>query len=340
MAKEEPTEEVVEETDDLRSQLEEAFVDEPEEETVEAEAETEEKATSEEAIAEDEPAEDKEDEQPEPDGIAEINAPIGFSPESREIWKDVPEAIKLEVQKREKEITEAMANSGESRRTHQAITDLAQSYAPILAAEGAETPMQAIEGLFRTVAELRVGSPQQVASKMADLIGHYGVDISLLDQALAGSPAADPETAKLEQLLDSRLAPLQSLLTEQQQSRTSQEEQAKTAVQQELAEFAQNAEFLADVRYDMADFIDNASKQGRKMDFKEAYDKACAMNPSISKVLSDRAEAERLKAAGETIQGKKEASSSIRSNSGNPDTSATPETLRDEIANLWDEATG
>lgn len=343
---EEQQEEEISLRDELESAIEEEETDETEE-TPEEETETEESSV-EEPDSESEEPEPESEEEPEPtDAIgdgegtkepSDINAPIGYSAEARELWNDVPEMVKEEIQKREQEITEAMANTGEFRRTHQHLSELAQSYAPILAAEGAETPMKAIEGLFQTVAELRVGSPQQIATKMAQLINHYGVDIQMLDGALAGE-APDPEVSKFQQMLDSRLAPIQEALTGYQSMSASQEEAAKSAVQQELDEFAKDAEFLADVREDMADLIDMASKRDKKMGFREAYDKACAMHPSVSKVLAARAETERLKNSGQKIAAKSNASSSIASNSGQSSAATGDVSLRDGIANLWDAAT-
>jgi len=351
MAKDDPTndeesEEIPEIDTSLRDGLEAAFSEEEEEAGDETESQTEEETTDEENEGEKdgEKTDEKDDTgkigdgegRKEPSGI---NAPIGFTPESREVWKDVPDVVKEQIHKREQEITEAMSNTGEYRRTHTALNELAQSYAPILAAEGAETPMAAIEGLFRTVAELRVGSPQQIATKMAQLIGHYGVDISMLDQALSGEPVQTDEMTAMERMLDNRLAPLQDMLNQQSNDRTVNDAASRDAVNTELQEFSKTAEFLQDVRMDMADLIDLASKQGRKMDFKEAYDKACALNPSVSKVIEDRKQAEILKNSGEVVDNKRNASSSIASSSGGAGAQGKPNTLRGEIEANWDAAT-
>jgi len=349
MAKEEePTEEeetTTEEDTSLRDDLEAALTEDENatEETAEEETATEKSAD------EEEPTKDKESgEQQSKDVVGDgegeatpsgINAPIGFSPESREKWADVPDVVKAEIQRREAEITEAMANTGEYRRTHTALEGLAQSYAPILAAEGVDTPMQAIEGLFRTVAELRVGSPQQVATKMAQMIGHYGVDITMLDQALSGQPVQTEEMTAMERMLDSRLAPIQNYMQSQGATQAQQTQASQQAVNTELQEFAKSAEFLNDVRNDMADLIDLASKQGRKMDFKEAYDKSCAMHPTISKILSERTTNETLKNNGEKVADKRNASSSLASSGGTGKVKSKADmSLREGLEDLWDEA--
>lgn len=275
------------------------------------------------------------------DGIGDppgINAPIGFSPQAREEWKNVPDIVKEQIHKREKEIEEAVRNTGEFRRTHQSLTDLSQKYHTVLTAEGANTPMEAIQGLFDVAARLRLGSPQQKAAQLANLVGHYGVDINMLDQALAGqAPNPSDPTSQLDQLLDQRLAPVNEFLQQQQQVQQQQVTQQQEAINNELQEFSKTAEFINDVRYDMADLIDLASKQGRQMSFKEAYDKACAMNPEISKVLQQREEAEKLKNAEQETSRKLAASSSIPSNnSSNVQGGKTPADLRGQIESVWE----
>ena len=336
----------------LREEIESAYEeeevdDEAEEETEEETEEEETSSDGEEAEGEGEDEKDGEEaddsgdddestaekEEPESTGIT---APIGYSPESREKWKNVPNVVKEQIHKREQEISQAMQNTAEARRSHSAITTLANNYATVLAAEGANTPMEAIEGLFKTVAELRMGTPQSRAVKMSQLIKHYGVDINMLDQALAGEQVQSTEVTQMSQMLDERLAPLQDMLKGQQNQKQIQQQQAVTEVNTELADFSKNAEFLNDVRHDMADLIDLASKQGRKMGFKEAYDKACAIHPSISKVVSDRATAETLKNSGKRKASKKNASSSLRSGGGSGGADKKPSSLRGEIESLWD----
>lgn len=341
MDKEEPTNaEEEEQESSLRDDLESAI----EEETDEEGKQTEDAPAKEEGGEEGsgEPTPEGEDGKPTDGKIGDaegeatpegINAPMGFSPEAREQWKDVPDVVKQQIQARETQIDEAIANTGEYRRTHTAMTELAQSYAPILAAEGAETPMAAVEGLFRTVAELRVGTPQQTAQRMADLIGHYGIDISMLDSALSGQPIVSPEQTAMSQMMDDKLAPFQDMMANQQNNAAVSQKANADAVNTELQEFAKGAEFLNDVRADMADFIEMASKRGEVMTFQQAYEKACSMNASVSKVLADRAlVAGKAKANGKAAAGSAlPASGAAIANGGSGDDS-----LRGTINSIWD----
>lgn len=267
------------------------------------------------------------------EGAQEIAAPISYSPEAREAWKGVPTEVRSEIQRREKEIAEAVANTGEYRRTYQALDNLSKSYAAVMAAEGVSTPMEAVEGLFRTVAELRLGNPGQRAVKMAQLINHYGIDIVSLDKALAGEKI-DPELDKFSKLLDQRLGPIEQSF----QQRNVPDQSA--AVEQELKTFAQRAEFINDVKEDMADLIELRARRGISMSFEDAYNVACANNPQISKILSDRNAAAALAAEGAETSKKVAASSSIPSSSspGGIMNSAPKDSLRAEIDAAWDAA--
>lgn len=269
-----------------------------------------------------------------------INAPIGFSPESREQWGKVPDVVKAQVHKREQDIAAAMANTAEARRSHAEITKLADNYAPVLAAEGASTPMQAISTLFKTVAELRMGTPAQSAQRMAGLIKHYNINIKMLDEVLSGEISDDTrQGSEFERILDDRLAPVQDLLRSNAAREKASATASQDAVNQELQTFAETAEFLGDVRNDMADLIDLASKRGRKMSFEEAYKKACAMSPEISKVIDERAAAEKLKNNGQRLRNKRNVASSIPQHSASGSSSKGTESLRDTLSAAWDAET-
>ena len=136
----------------------------------------------------------------------------------------------------------------------------------------------------------------------------------------------------LQRMLDERLAPVNDLLSglKDYHSQTTQQTQANT--QQSIAEFSQDPanEFFEDVKADMADIFDLATKRGQKLSLKEAYDKAVALHPEISKVLSSRNNAQKV------IQ-KKNASSSVSSvNTREPSKNNSGNDLRSSILDAWD----
>jgi hypothetical protein len=73
----------------------------------------------------------------------------------------------------------------------------------------------------------------------------------------------------------------------------------------------------------------------------EAYDKACALNPEVSGVLTKRLNDERLLNNGKTLQEKREASSSIEGKqSGDVSTSTEGLSLRQTLVAAMEAQTG
>ena len=256
---------------------------------------------------------------------AGLKAPASWTPNQREQWSKVPPDLQARITAREKEIATTLTNTAASRKTHERMSKLGESYAPLLAAEGVNDPVQASEGVFQTVAQLQMGSTQQKAETIANLINHYKVDINALDSAIVGeAPARTPESElerMLEEKIGAKMAPLNKLMAMAEQAKLQGQEQVNANAQKSVQDFSKNAEFLNYVRNDMADMIDFAHSRGQEMSLQDAYNKAVAMNPEVSGVMAQRKTA---KAAA--MQSKKAAASSIRGRqtatpSANADTS-------------------
>jgi hypothetical protein len=297
------------------------------------------------------PAEDKEqpdsktkpeaaDKAPEGD---DLKAPIGFSAEAREEWSSTPEKVKKQILKREQEIATTMQGTAEARRTHDTMGQLVNNYAQVLAAEGAETPMEAIGGIVQTVAQLRMGSPQQKAQVMANLVSHYGVDLTDLDGALASTITGEPvqpqeggATPDIERIIDERMAPVNQLLNGVTEFQRQQQAAKQQGTRQTIEQFAADPanEFFQDVRQDMADIFDLATKRGQQIDIKAAYDKAVALNPELTSILAQRQTTQK-------VSQKRNASSAIRSvNTREPVKSSTGQDLRSDILDAWEAGMG
>ena len=269
--------------------------------------------------------------------VSDIKAPLGFSPASREEWDKVPQVVKEQIAKREAGMAEAMANTKAAKTTHNHLNKLANNFAPILAAEGVTDPMQAVEGLFNTVAELRMGSPAQKAAKIGDLISQYGVDIGMLDQALTGQAPADTQETQFASIIDQKLAPINQIMEQLNQIQAGKQQESTAAVNQEVANFTQTAEFINEVRNDMADLIDMASSRGQNLSLQDAYDKACMFNSEVSTVLARRKEAEALTQQKNSLEAKRRAGSSVAGTRAGVVTSQ-PNSLRAQIEKSWDQA--
>lgn len=257
----------------------------------------------------------------------ESEAPSNFSPAAREAWKDVPEAFKKEVLKREAEVSEGFQRNAADAKRARGMDQTLAPYQQFLQLNGG--PGQTIKGLLDTGASLQMGSPQQKAQTAANLITMFGVDISMLDGLLSGQGAAQ-ETSDVQTAVNQAIAPYQQMLEQQrvQQQQVAQAQQANTS--NELQSFESSHEFYKDVRADMADILDMASNRGLNLSLEEAYDRACRINPEINNILQARESAK-------NIPDKRAAASSISGNLGGPGSAgAAPTNMEDQLNAAWD----
>jgi len=112
-----------------------------------------------------------------PDAGNVNKAPESWSPAAREAWKDMPDAARQQVMKREREINKFQNEGAQNRKTGEAFQGIADKYAQVFAAEGAPNAITGIEELVKTVATLRMGSKAQKVAKVAGFIEEYGIDI-------------------------------------------------------------------------------------------------------------------------------------------------------------------
>ena len=298
----------------------------------EASAETPEATEQEPAPVDDTPeAVTAEDATPEP----ALKAPVDWSATEREQWSKIPKDVQERIHEREKVMADSMANTAQARDTHGRMAQLGNSYASILSAEGVSDPIQAAEGLFKTVAQLRLGSPQQKAQQISQLIEHYGVDIQALDQVLVGTQPAS-QNAELEQMVQQRMQPYEQMMQQQAQQQEFQKQQAASQANEQVKQFSQKAEFLNDVRNDMANLIDQSAQRGEQMDIQKAYDMACALNPSVSQVIEQRKQTAAITGQQQSLQTKRAAASSLNGRIGNVASGTGNLSLREQLTASMD----
>jgi hypothetical protein len=218
-------------------------------------------------------------------------APQAWRPETREHWSQLPEPVRQEIQRREVEVQRTLQESAEARKAYDAIMRTIQPYEAFIRAENSN-PIQAIDNLMRTGAQLRVGTPSEKAALVAGIVKQYNIDIEMLDSALAGqAPRVDPQQAAIDQMLNQRLAPVQQILTQFQQAQAAQQQMVTQKAQSEVASFLQRTEFGEDVRDEMADLLELAQRRGENLSLPDAYKKACMSNDRVRAVLQSRAKA-------------------------------------------------
>jgi hypothetical protein len=225
-------------------------------------------------------------------------APASWRPDVREHWGSLPEPVRAEIQRREVEVQRTLQESAEARKSYDALMRTIQPYEGFIRAENSN-PLQAIDNLMSTAARLRTGTAPELAQLVAGLVNQFGVGrfgngfIQALDAALAGqSPVLDPQQAAMEQVLNQRLAPVQQMLTQFQQAQVVQQQRVAQQAQSEVEQFLSRAEFGNDVREDMADLMETASRRGQNLSLADAYKKACLMNDRVMSVLKARKQAQ------------------------------------------------
>ena len=225
-------------------------------------------------------------------------APQAWRPEVREHWAQLPEPVRAEIARRESEHARFIQESSEARKTAETLMKTIAPYEAFIRAENSN-PIQAIDNLMSTAARLRTGTAPELAQMVAGLVKQFGVGrfgngfIEQLDSALAGqTPVQDPQQAAIEQVLNQRLAPVQQMLTQFQQAQLAQQQAAQQSAQNEVADFLSKAEFGEDVREDMADLMETATRRGQNLSLADAYKKACLMNDNVRAVIAQRVRAQ------------------------------------------------
>lgn len=269
-------------------------------------------------------------------------APASWKPGAREAWMKLPSEVRAEVHRREREAATVLQETAQARQVHNYLSQLQQQYAPALQAENVDV-LTASANLMRLSSQLRFGTPPEKAMLAAQIIRTYGVDVQALADALDGIPA-NPAAAQSQQQAMFRDPRVDTLFQQLSTMRAEREQQVQQQVQQkavqEVEQFGTGKEFFEDVRDDMADILDLASKRGIDMTLDQAYERACTLHPEISKVLAARAAANG--GAGNSQQSTQRAKIAASSVRGTPSgvSTANPDSLRATIEAAMDEVAG
>jgi hypothetical protein len=250
-------------------------------------------------------------------GPKEAKAPASWRPEVREHWGQLPDPVRAEVARREAEVTRTLQETAEARKYAESINRAFAPYEAYIKAENA-TPAQVIDNLMGTAVRLRTSTGPELAQLMAGMVAQFGTGrfgsqfINMLDSALAGSaPRQDDSTTQIQQVIQQQLAPVQQFMSQFQQAQMQNQARVQQQASSEVEQFIESVEFGNDVREEMADLIEIASKRGREMSLQEAYQQACQLHPAVRSALGQRqknnaaqgqnAAAQRAKAAAVSV---------------------------------------
>ena len=256
--------------------------------------------------------------------------PRGFTAAAREEWKNTPSAIRKEIAKREADFNKGIEKYRAQAQKGDIIDKTVTPYRQMFAQMGVQPPVL-IGQLLQTASILSGGNTAAKAQLVANLTKQFGVDVNELDRALAGEQPKQP--SQTDRRLQEQLAPIQQELNQLRQFYQQSQQQGQSQVKNELNAFASSPEneFYNDVRLDMADIMDAMNNRGQSITLKEAYDRACHMNPEIRQIIQQRA------AAG-NLGGKRRAASSVHGVPSGGGGGVAGKTLRDTLSNAFDQA--
>jgi hypothetical protein len=245
----------------------------------------------------------------------------------REAWKKLDDVERDYLIKREGEVVRITQESAQARQSHEKFKETISPYEQLFRAEGVE-PLQGIGNLMRTTAALATGAPQTKAQIVASIIKTYGVDIATLDALLAGQGAPPQQAYQQPPPREFRDPRLDALLEQQTQRTRQQAAEAIAEVEQQ--------EFFEDVRDEMADILEVASRRGIAMTAEQAYNRAIAINPETSRVIDQR----RAAANQGSTQRAREAASSIKAQPATGVESTADRGVYGAVEDAWNKAQG
>ena len=260
-----------------------------------------------------------------PDADKPQRVPQSFRPAARELAQKLPAEFRPlldEAVRIDNEAKRALNDSAEARKIVARVSQTLQPYEAIARANGMDS-MAFAGNVLQTAAALQMGTPQQKAQTVAQVIKMYGVDIESLAAALDGTAA--PVSQQAQQPVNVE-AVVERVL--QQQLGQANEQRAMKS----LEEFqATNPEFLSDVMPDMEVVIRTAAARGEPITWQQAYDRACRMNDGVAEVLSQRRTVDAAKARAPAVQRSKAAAVSIKSIPGGEVRAGGASSLRETI---------
>jgi hypothetical protein len=227
--------------------------------------------------------------------------------------------VQEEALRIDREVRQVMQESAEARRTAETVTRTLAPFEGLARSQGMDA-MSYAGSVMQTAAALHMGTPQQKAGIVAQLIATYGIDTDAVNAAMQNpqAPQAQRQASQAQPSFDPRA----------EVHRVLEEERTQAA----LRDFqASQPEFLDDVWQDLVAVIEADKRLGRNPDLRRAYDKACRLNEDVSKILDQRKAAEAARTANAATDRSKAAAVSIRSRPAAP-VSAKPKGLDGAMA--------
>lgn len=237
-------------------------------------------------------------------------APQSWKKEAKGEWNTLPLHVRQEVYRREQQIERSLQEAAPARQIAQQFQETVAPYMARINSFGIQ-PTQAIQQLLQADYVLATSRPRDAARLMAKLVKDYNIDIRELDDALVGTPQADPQQVLVQQIEQSLMQRLSPVLSYAQQQQEAMAQRAQAEQQQAVGEIEQMSldprfPYFDDVRQDMADIIELGIKRGIAITPEQAYHRAVSFNPETSnqvKAQTAHQQAQRAKVASSSVTG-------------------------------------
>lgn len=266
-------------------------------------------------------------------------APTSWKPAAREKFAALDPDVKKEIARIDREVQKTLSHSVQARKFSQAFQEMAAPFEPLIRARNSN-PITAARNMFETAAGLTLGTQEQKANIIAEIIKNYSIDLKTLDSILAGQPlpAASGTSPNIEAMIQKQLEPVHRFIGSVEQTRAQRDAQIEQEADSAMAAFAEKHEFFDDLREEMADIMEIDARRGRKTTMEAAYTRALKNNPEIEKIVLQRSAA---KSNGTALERARRASSSVR---GSPIVNAAPavenQSRASDIEAAWEQQQG
>ena len=258
--------------------------------------------------------EDKTEESPEqPSG----KIPIGLSDEIKEKWDEIPDYIKKDLDKREKDFSKNIAKSAGFVKHSQAIRNIEAPYQAMMQSLGANS-MMAYQDHLKHAYTLNHGSQEQKVQLVQNILRTYGIEIpsnqgfkeDWEDDFQNSSP--DP---KIEHLTNQVNTLTNVINGQEQKSRDSQQHKADMVIDS----------FRNDPKHKYFDEVNplmqGILQSGQAKDLEEAYEMATMAHPKVrTSVLAEQSsqngKTKRKEATEKSDKAKRIAGTNLKSKGG------------------------
>jgi hypothetical protein len=244
--------------------------------------------------------------------------PIGLSEEVKSNWADLPDYVREDLIKREKDVNTRFQKSAEFVKHSQAIRNIEAPYQAMMQTLGANSE-QAYQDHLKTAYILNHGSMVQKANLIQSAIDTYGIQLASQESssndwedAFGESPQTDP---KIEQLTN-QVNQLTNMLNGQQQAnQNSQQANADSTIEAFRNDPAHK--YFDDVN----PLMQGIMQAGQAKTLEEAYEMATMAHPKVrTSVLAEQNSknniSRRKEAKAKTAKAKSAESTNLKSKGG------------------------